>query len=37
MKHKLSFTVAVWWVLACAIGGVFLMCTSDKEGHISEA
>ena len=37
MKHKLSFTVAVWWVLACAIAGIFLMCTSDKEGHISEA
>ena len=37
MKHKLSFMVAVWWVLACAIAGIFLMCTSDKEDHISEA
>ena len=37
MKHKLSFKVAVWWVLACAIAGVFLMCTSEKEDHISEA
>ena len=37
MKRKTSFAVAIWWVLACAIAGVFLMCTSDKESRVSEA
>jgi len=37
MKRKTSFTVAIWWVLACIIAGVFLMCTSDKESRVSEA
>jgi len=36
MKNKRSFTATIWWLLACLIVGVFLMCTSDKEGRISE-
>ncbi|MBQ8507478.1 MAG: hypothetical protein IJ466_08640 [Clostridia bacterium] len=37
MKRKTSFAVAIWWVLACAIAGIFLMCTSEKESRVSEA
>jgi len=37
MKRKTAFTVAIWWVLALAIAGIFLMCTSDKESRVSEA
>ena len=36
MKNRRSFAAAIWWILACLIAGVFLMCTSDKEGKISE-
>ena len=37
MKHKLSFTVALWWVILCLIAGVFLMGTSDKQSRLSES
>ena len=37
MKHKLSFTVALWWVILCLIGGVFLLGTSDKQPRLSES
>ena len=37
MKHKLSFIVALWWIIGCLIAGVFLMGTSDKDGHVSES
>ncbi len=36
MKHKLSFTIALWWVILCLIGGLFLMGTSDKQPRLSE-
>ena len=36
MKRKTSFAVAIWWILALSIAGIFLMCTSDKEGRVSE-
>ena len=37
MKHKLSFIVALWWVILCLIGGVFLLGTSDKQPRLSES
>ena len=37
MKHKLSFIVALWWVILCLIGGVFLLGTSDKQPLLSES
>ena len=37
MKHKLSFTVALWWIILCAVAGVFLMVVSDKDSRLSES
>lgn len=37
MKHRLSFIVTIWWVLACLIAGIFLMAVSDKESRESES
>lgn len=37
MKKKTSFTAALWWILALAIAGIFLMITSPKESRESEA
>lgn len=37
MKRKNSFAVAIWWVLALSIAGLFLMFTSEKGSSISEA
>lgn len=36
MKHRISFTAALWWVIACLIMGIFLMGTSEKEGRVSD-
>ncbi len=37
MKHKLSFTVALWWVILCAVAGLFLLITTDKDSRLSES
>ncbi|MBQ8954503.1 MAG: hypothetical protein IJ048_10335, partial [Clostridia bacterium] len=37
MKHKLSFIIALWWVILCAIAGVFLLALSDKNSRLSES
>ena len=37
MKNKRSFTVAIWWIFALSIAGIFLMFTSEKEDRISDA
>ena len=37
MKNKRSFTVAIWWIFALSIAGIFLMFTSEKEERISDA
>ena len=37
MKHKLSFTVALWWVILCAVAGLFLILVSDKDSRLSES
>ena len=37
MKNRRSFTVAIWWIFALSIAGIFLMFTSEKEERISDA
>ena len=37
MKHKLSFIAALWWVILCAIAGLFLILTTDGESRLSES
>ena len=37
MKHKLSFIIALWWVILCAIAGVFLLALADKNSRLSES
>lgn len=37
MKKKLSFTVAVWWVVLMAVLGIFLIAATDKQARESEA
>ena len=37
MKNKLSFRVAVWWLILCAVAGIFLLAASDKQARESEA
>ena len=36
MKHKLSFIAALWWVLLCAIAGLFLILTANKRSRASD-
>lgn len=36
MKHKFSFTVALWWVILCAILGFFLIVATNKHSRLSE-
>ena len=36
MKNKTSFKVAVWWIFALAVAGIFLAFTSEKESMISD-
>lgn len=36
MKNKQAFTVAILWIFALSVAGIFLSFTSDKEGHISD-
>lgn len=36
MKRKLSFTVAVWWIILCAIAGFFLIAATNKRSRLSE-
>ncbi|MBR4441965.1 MAG: hypothetical protein IKS52_01680, partial [Clostridia bacterium] len=37
MKHKLSFAAALWWVILCAVAGLFLIVVSDKDSRLSES
>ena len=37
MKQKLSFVVALWWVILCAIAGLFLVVLAEKQSHPSDA
>ena len=37
MKNKQAFTVAVLWIFALAVAGIFLIFTSEKESRISDA
>lgn len=37
MKHKLSFTVAIWWLILSAVMGFFLLAATDKEARESES
>ena len=37
MKHKLSFLVALWWVILCAVGGLVILIVSDKNERLSES
>lgn len=36
MKRKFSFTVALWWVILCAIAGFFLIVATNKHSRLSE-
>ena len=37
MKNKQAFTVAILWIFALAVAGIFLIFTSEKESRISDA
>ena len=37
MKHKLSFTIALWWIILCAVAGLFLLVATDKDSRPSES
>ena len=37
MKNKQAFTVAVLWIFALSVAGIFLAFTSEKESRISDA
>lgn len=37
MKNRSAFKVAIWWIFALSIAGIFLIFTSEKESRISEA
>ena len=36
MKRKFSFTVALWWIILCAIAGIFLIAATNKHSRLSE-
>ena len=36
MKHKFSFIVTLWWVILCAVAGLFLLILSNKQDRMSE-
>lgn len=36
MKNKISFKFAVWWIALCAVLGVLLLITSDKQTRESD-
>ena len=36
MKRKFSFTVALWWIILCAIVGFFLIVATNKRARLSE-
>ena len=37
MKHKLSFIVALWWLIFCAVAGFFVVLLAEKQSHPSES
>ena len=36
MKNKLSFKIAVWWIVLSAVIGIFLLIVSDKQARESD-
>ena len=36
MKRKFAFTVALWWIILCAIAGFFLIVATNKHSRLSE-
>ncbi len=36
MKRKFAFTVALWWIILCAIAGFFLIVATNKRSRLSE-
>ena len=35
-KKKLSYTVALWWIILCAVLGLFLLAAGRKDSRLSE-
>ena len=35
MKHKLSFVASLWWVILCAIAGIFLLALTNPKERVS--
>ena len=36
MKRKFAFTVALWWIILCAVAGFFLIVATNKRSRLSE-